>query len=135
MAAGREDLIGNGPECLVRATPGKGHSHPRSGNGSKKHAGSQGKQGQHGDKTAGQGKRGQHGGKKAGSGSNGNGGNSQRKQGREAWANGGKSRHRDNNFTGGKGQGKKGGFNQKGMGPNKASGHKGGMGRQGSKRG
>ena len=129
MAAGREDLIGNGPECLVRATPGKGHSHPRSGNGSKKHAGSQGKQGQHGDKTAGQGKRGQHGGKKAGSGSN------QRKQGREAWANGGKGRHRDNNFTGGKGQRKRGGFNQKGMGPNKASGHKGGMGRQGSKRG
>lgn len=34
--------------------------------------------------------------------------------------------------------GGRGGFNarvQKGMGPNKASGHKGGMGRQGSKRG
>ena len=32
-------------------------------------------------------------------------------------------------------RGKQGGFQQKGMGPNKASGHKGGMGRQGSKRG
>ena len=73
-AAGREDLIGSGPQCLVR--PGKG------------------------------------GGPKGG---------------REAWGRAGKAK--------GQTRGKQGGFQQKGMGPNKASGHKGGMGRQGSKRG
>ena len=49
------------------------------------------------------------------------------KGGREAWGRAGKAK--------GQTRGKQGGFQQKGMGPNKASGHKGGMGRQGSKRG
>ena len=81
-AAGREDLIGSGPQCLVRPGKGGGKSAPRKG-----------------------------------------GGNS----GREAWGRAGQAK--------GQTRGKKGGFQQKGMGPNKASGHKGGMGRQGSKRG
>ena len=84
-AAGREDLIGSGPQCLVR--PGKG------------------------------------GGPKGGKGSSSGG----PKGGREAWGRAGKAK--------GQARGKQGGFQQKGMGPNKASGHKGGMGRQGSKRG
>ena len=84
-AAGREDLIGSGPQCLVR--PGKG------------------------------------GGPKGGKGSSSGG----PKGGREAWGRAGKGK--------GQARGKQGGFQQKGMGPNKASGHKGGMGRQGSKRG
>ena len=81
-AAGREDLIGSGPQCLVRPGKGGGKSAPRKG-----------------------------------------GGNS----GREAWGRAGQAK--------GQARGKQGGFQQKGMGPNKASGHKGGMGRQGSKRG
>ena len=84
-AAGREDLIGSGPQCLVR--PGKGGG-PKGGKG------------------------GSSGGPKGG---------------REAWGRAGKAK--------GQARGKQGGFQQKGMGPNKASGHKGGMGRQGSKRG
>ena len=84
-AAGREDLIGSGPQCLVR--PGKGGG-PKGGKG------------------------GSSGGPKGG---------------REAWGRAGKAK--------GQTRGKQGGFQQKGMGPNKASGHKGGMGRQGSKRG
>ena len=86
-AAGREDLIGNGPQCLVR--PGKG-------------GGKSGKGGNSGTPKSGG------------------------KGGREAWGKAGKAK--------GQPRGKQGGFQQKGMGPNKASGHKGGMGRQGSKR-
>ena len=89
-AAGREDLIGSGPQCLVR--PGKGGG-PKGGKG------------------------GSSGGPKGGA----------PKGSREAWGRAGKAK--------GQARGKQGGFQQKGMGPNKASGHKGGMGRQGSKRG
>ena len=89
-AAGREDLIGSGPQCLVR--PGKGGS-PKGGKG------------------------GSPGGPKGGA----------PKGSREAWGRAGQAK--------GQTRGKQGGFQQKGMGPNKASGHKGGMGRQGSKRG
>ena len=89
-AAGREDLIGSSPQCLVR--PGKGGS-PKGGKG------------------------GSPGGPKGGA----------PKGSREAWGRAGKAK--------GQARGKQGGFQQKGMGPNKASGHKGGMGRQGSKRG
>ena len=88
-AAGREDLIGSSPQCLVR--PGKGGS-PKGGKG------------------------GSPGGPKGGA----------PKGSREAWGRSGKAK--------GQVRGKQGGFQQKGMGPNKASGHKGGMGRQGSKR-
>ena len=88
-AAGREDLIGSGPQCLVR--PGKGGG-PKGGKG------------------------GSPGGPKGGA----------PKGSREAWGRSGKAK--------GQVRGKQGGFQQKGMGPNKASGHKGGMGRQGSKR-
>ena len=88
-AAGREDLIGSGPQCLVR--PGKGGG-PKGGKG------------------------GSSGGPKGGA----------PKGSREAWGRAGKAK--------GQVRGKQGGFQQKGMGPNKASGHKGGMGRQGSKR-
>ena len=88
-AAGREDLIGSGPQCLVR--PGKGGG-PKGGKG------------------------GSSGGPKGGA----------PKGSREAWGRAGKAK--------GQARGKQGGFQQKGMGPNKASGHKGGMGRQGSKR-
>ncbi|MGN0959144.1 MAG: YgiQ family radical SAM protein [Coriobacteriales bacterium] len=89
-AAGREDLIGSGPQCLVR--PGKGGG-PKGGKG------------------------GSSGGPKGGA----------PKGSREAWGRAGQAK--------GQARGKQGGFQQKGMGPNKASGHKGGMGRQGSKRG
>ena len=89
-AAGREDLIGSGSQCLVR--PGKGGG-PKGGKG------------------------GSSGGPKGGA----------PKGSREAWGRAGKAK--------GQARGKQGGFQQKGMGPNKASGHKGGMGRQGSKRG
>ena len=88
-AAGREDLIGSSPQCLVR--PGKGGS-PKGGKG------------------------GSPGGPKGGA----------PKGSREAWGRSGKAK--------GQVRGKQGGFQQKGMGPNKASGHKGGLGRQGSKR-
>ena len=88
-AAGREDLIGSSPQCLVR--PGKGGG-PKGGKG------------------------GSSGGPKGGA----------PKGSREAWGRAGKAK--------GQARGKQGGFQQKGMGPNKASGHKGGMGRQGSKR-
>ena len=88
-AAGREDLIGSSPQCLVR--PGKGGS-PKGGKG------------------------GSPGGPKGGA----------PKGSREAWGRSGKAK--------GQVRGKQGGFQQKGMGPNKASGHKGDMGRQGSKR-
>ena len=88
-AAGREDLIGSGSQCLVR--PGKGGG-PKGGKG------------------------GSSGGPKGGA----------PKGSREAWGRAGKAK--------GQARGKQGGFQQKGMGPNKASGHKGGMGRQGSKR-
>lgn len=88
--AGRQDLIGYGPKCLVRP---KGDS--KSGgrpNGAGKHGG-----------------QGCSGGRK------------------DAWT---RANHRN-----GKGQlSQQHGRGGKGMGPNKASGHKGGIGRQGSKR-
>ena len=134
-AAGREDLIGNGPKCLVKANgpKGHGHNHAHGNSSTKKRTGAQdGAKNTHNGKKPG--RQGAHADRKAGPSGNGPD-NGKRRQSRDAWANGGKGRHKDNGFTGGKGQGKKGGFNQKGMGPNKASGHKGGMGRQGSKRG
>ncbi len=133
-AAGREDLIGNGPECLVRAG-GKGHADKggkrkdsRSGNTHRKGDGSSDKQS--GERSAG--KRSTRSGQGGGRGGQAHG---KDRQARNAWAEGGRARKGDAKAAGMKGQSKKGGFNQKGMGPNKASGHKGGMGRQGSKRG
>lgn len=140
IAAGREDLIGNGPKCLVRANGrGSGQRHCNAGKGSdgsgkrassgKRNAGGKAdRDNKAGDKRRADSRSGNRADGKAPA-------SKGRKQGREAWANGGKGRRNADAYRNGKGQGQKGGFNQKGMGPNKASGHKGGMGRQGSKRG
>ena len=133
--AGREDLIGNGPECLVR--PGKGQpGGGRNGGHSQQRKGKSGER--HGDWQ-----RGGHGDQQRGS-------NQQRGSGRRADAHGarperaGKRRYEEfragaSNKGAGKGkvQGRpgNGGYKAKGMGPNKAAGSKGGIRRQGSKRG
>lgn len=121
--AGREDLIGYEPKCLVR--PGKGGKGERT-----KAKGSSG-----GGKTQGERKGRQQPRTRTGETSGERNAPAKgRKAARQAWVGGEKSR---DTYQGSKGRGRPspGGASGAGRGPNKASGHKGGMGRQGSKRG
>ncbi|MDO4502459.1 MAG: YgiQ family radical SAM protein [Coriobacteriia bacterium] len=116
VKAGRQDLIGFGPECLVRPAGKSGPSSPKGGSG----------KGQAGRKKAASPKRGDSPAADHKHGAPAPGGRGKRS--REEW-----SRANARNAKGMRGQqyGRGGG---KGMGPNKASGHKGGISRQGSKR-
>ena len=121
--AGRQDLIGYGPKCLVRP---KGDS--KSGgrpNGAGKHGGQGGSAGRPG-------KPGKPGGSGGSGSANGKGGRGNaaapgRKGSKSDWL-------RANPRNGKAQRGQQHGRSGKGMGPNKASGHKGGISRQGSKR-